>query len=258
MLISETYQDVQTSKGLMRVKLFKPQIKKRVPGIAVFTEIYQITGPVERFCRQICSEGYIVACPESYHEYLPLGTVIPYDNEGTDLGNRLKVTKTLESYDADATYVLDLLESISNGFLGATGMCLGGHLAYRCAMDPRIKACVCYFPTDIHSESLGNATSDSLLRANEIQGELLMIFGKQDTHIPLQGRNKIKTQLDNAKVTYSWCEFQAQHCFIRDESSKGRYDAALASHCFGLLKELFFRKLFLEQDGCGPPLSSAC
>jgi dienelactone hydrolase len=65
-------------------------------------------------------------------------------------------------------------------------------------MDPRIKACICYFLTDIHS-SLGNTTSDSSLRANDIQGELLMIFGKQDTHIPLQGRNVIKTRLDNAK-----------------------------------------------------------
>jgi carboxymethylenebutenolidase len=249
MLLTETHQDVPTSHGPMRVRIFKPTINVAVPGIAVFTEIYQITGPVERFCRQICSQGYIVACPESYHEFLDLGTVIPYDVPGTDLGNRLKITKTLASYDEDATLVLDVLESLPecNGMLGSTGMCLGGHLAYRSAFDPRIHACICYFPTDIHSETLGNAKSNSLERTKEIRGELFMIFGKQDNHVPLEGRNKIKQQLDEHSITYSWLELQAQHAFIRDEYSKGRYDAALSELCFGFLKELFFRKLHLRQ-----------
>lgn len=61
-----------------------------------------------------------------------------------------------------------------------TGMCLGGHLAFRCAFDPRVSACVSYFATDIHSESLAfGKNSDSLIRCREIKGELLMIFGKQ-------------------------------------------------------------------------------
>jgi carboxymethylenebutenolidase len=259
MLLTESHQDVPTTHGPMRVRIFKPTVDVPVPGIAVFTEIYQITGPVERFCRQICSQGYIVACPESYHEFLELGTVIAYDVAGTDLGNRLKITKSLDSYDQDATLVLNLLESLPecNGMLGSTGMCLGGHLAYRSAFDPRIQASVCYFPTDIHSETLGNSKSNSLERTKEIRGELIMIFGKQDNHIPLEGRNKIKKQLDQDKITYSWLELQAQHAFIRDEFSKGRYDPALAEQCFGFLKELFFRKLYLRQKTVSP-LSNVC
>ena len=78
-----------------------------------------------------------------------------------------------------------------------------------------------------------------------------MIFGKQDTHIPQEGRLKIYTNLVEKNVLFSWCEFQAQHAFIIDESSKGRYlllmryDPALAENCFHLLKELFFRRLYL-------------
>jgi carboxymethylenebutenolidase len=259
MLITETFQDINTLKGTMRVRLFKPVVKRSVPGIAVFTEIYQITGPVERFCRQIASQGYIVGCCESYHEFLPIGTVIQYDVEGTDLGNRLKITKELASYDSDATCLLNLLASLDecNGVLGSTGMCLGGHLAFRCAFDSRVKATVCYFPTDIHGETLSNQTSDSLDRCGEIKGELLMIFGKQDTHVPLQERLKIAARLNQVGTIFSWCEFQAQHCFIRDECSKGRYDAALAEQCFGLLKELFFRRLYLESEPC-KPLSQTC
>jgi carboxymethylenebutenolidase len=249
MLVTEEYKDIETTAGMMRVRIFIPTTPSTVPGVAVFTEIYQITGPVSRFCTQIASQGYIVACCESYHEFLPLGTVIPYDVPGTDLGNQLKVKKNLSQYDEDNKLVLDLLESLPacNGKLGSTGMCLGGHLAFRCAFDKRVLAAVCYFPTDIHSESLGSTKSDSLVRCTEINGELLMIFGKQDTHIPVDGRLKINARLIEVGAVFSWCEFQAQHAFIRDESSKGRYDPALAEQCFQLLKALFFRKLYLGE-----------
>lgn len=55
-------------------------------------------------------------------------------------------------------------------------MCLGGHLAYRCALDSRVKAAVCYFATDIHSKTLAaGKNDDSLARAGDIKGELIMV-----------------------------------------------------------------------------------
>jgi dienelactone hydrolase len=55
-------------------------------------------------------------------------------------------------------------------------MCLGGHLAFRCALDSRVKAAVCYFATDIHSATLGEGKKDdSLARAGDIKGELIMV-----------------------------------------------------------------------------------
>jgi carboxymethylenebutenolidase len=36
-------------------------------------------------------------------------------------------------------------------------------------------------------------------------------------------------------------EVQAQHAFIRDEQSKGRWDAALTRSLFGLMMEVFER-----------------
>ena len=86
--------------------------------------------------------------------------------------------KKLAAYDEDSTLSVDLLLSLPtcNGRIGATGMCLGGHLAYRCALDERVKAAVCYFATDIHSKTLGEGKNDySLARAGDIKGELLMV-----------------------------------------------------------------------------------
>lgn len=59
------------------------------PGV-VFSEIYQVTGPVERFAGNIASEGYVVALPSSFHEFEG-PEAIPYDTEGTDRGNKYKV-----------------------------------------------------------------------------------------------------------------------------------------------------------------------
>lgn len=126
-------------------------------------------------------------------------------------------------------------------------MCLGGHLAFRAAFDPRVKAAVCWFATDIHSATLGRGGDDSLakVKAGALTGpgkaELIMIFGKQDTHVPRAGRDLIRSTLEDANVTVSFLEVQAQHAFIRDESSKDRWDAALTRDLFGLMMSLFHK-----------------
>jgi carboxymethylenebutenolidase len=127
-------------------------------------------------------------------------------------------------------------------------MCLGGHLAFRAAFDPRVLASVCFFATDIHSATLGRGKNDDTLvrvRNGDLagKGELVMIFGKQDTHVPRSGRDLIRTTLDDANVTASFLEVQAQHAFIRDEHSKGRWDAALTRSLFTFMMEVFERTI---------------
>jgi hypothetical protein len=89
-----------------------------------------------------------------------------------------RLRQKLSAYDEDASLTVDYLLSLAtcNGRVGATGMCLGGHLAYRCALDSRVKAAVCYFATDIHSKTLARGKNDdSLARTGDIKGELLMV-----------------------------------------------------------------------------------
>lgn len=51
-------------------------------------------------------------------------------------------------------------------------------------------------------------------------------------------------------MTFSWHEFAwAQHAFIRDELSKGRYDPAVTKVCFEVLMEVFGRVLKTELGG---------
>jgi len=191
-------------------------------------------------------QGYVVAIPEIYHELEPAGTVLAYDQAGADRGNAHKITKELASYEADARAVLDFLKAYEHctGRLGVVGICIGGHLAFRAAMNADVLATACFYATDIHKGSLAKGMrDDSLQRAGEIKGELLMIFGRQDPHIPVEGRRKIYDRLEEVGARFQWHEVNGAHAFMRDEGP--RYDPALAYQCYGLAFELFHRRLGL-------------
>jgi carboxymethylenebutenolidase len=243
MVIKEhTYEDIATPTGPMRTHLFAPQAEGRYPGIVLYSEIYQITEPVRRMAAFLAGQGYVVSAPEVYHEYEAPGTVLLYDAPGTDRGNALKFEKTVAAYDSDARTALDHLKAhpACNGKLGVMGICLGGHLAFRAAMNPDVAAAACFYATDIHTGSLGHG-DDSLARCGDIKGELLCVWGRQDPHIPLAGRTLIRETLEAEGADFTWHEFNAAHAFMRDEGV--RYDPALAWHCYGLVTELFKRRL---------------
>lgn len=236
--------DIATPTGPMRTYFFQPAAEGKYPGVVLYSEIFQATGPIRRTAALIAGHGYVVAVPEVYHELEPLGTVLAYDQAGADKGNEDKYAKELSSYDSDAKAALDHLKTMPqcSGRLGVVGICLGGHLAFRAAMNPEVLATVCFYATDIHSGSLGKGKSDdSLERASEIKGELLHIWGRQDPHVPLEGRVKIKARLDQVGANYQWIEVNGAHAFMRDEGY--RYDPELAALCQQWLFALFERRL---------------
>jgi carboxymethylenebutenolidase len=236
--------EVQTPTGPMCTYIFRPSAEGAYPAIILYSEIFQVTGPIRRTAAMFAGQGYLVAVPEVYHELEAPGTVLPYDQAGADTGNAHKYGKELSSYDSDARALLDYLKSRDDctGRLGVVGICLGGHLAFRAAMNPDVLAAACFYATDIHSSSLGKGKKDnSMERAREIKGELLHIWGRQDPHVPLEGRNRIKARLEEAGTRFQWIELNGAHAFMRDEGH--RYDPALAHLCYSLAFDLFHRNL---------------
>jgi carboxymethylenebutenolidase len=245
MTIVESAIEIATPSGPMRAMLFRPADgSRKFPGLVLFSEIFQITGPIHRTGAYLAGHGYVVVAPEIYHELEPAGAILPYDQAGAEAGNANKIKKELSSYDADARAALDYLtrHEACTGRLGVMGICIGGHLAFRAAMNPGVLAAVCFYATDIHRRGLGRGMhDDSLERAGEIKGELLHIWGRQDPHIPLDGRNLIHARLEEAGARFQWIEVNGQHAFLRDEGP--RYDPALARLCYGFVFELFHRAL---------------
>ena len=238
------FVDLETPSGPMRTFIFRPTAPGKYPGILLFSEIFQVTGPIRRTAALLAGHGFIVAAPEIYHEYEPAGTALVYDTAGADRGNALKTTKSLAAYDADARAVLKYLAThpASTGKLGVMGICIGGHLAFRAAMNPEVLATTCFYATDIHKRGLGaDMNDDTLDRIPELQGEMLMIWGRQDPHVPLDGRLKIHAAMEAAGTFFQWHEVNGAHAFIRDEGP--RYNPVLAQQCYGLALEMNKRRL---------------
>ncbi len=84
-----------TLTGPMRTHVFRPAADGKYPGIVMFSEIFQVTGPIRRTAAFLAGHGFIVAVPEIYHEFEAAGSVLGYDQVGADRGNALKITKEL-------------------------------------------------------------------------------------------------------------------------------------------------------------------
>lgn len=236
--------DVETPTGPMRTFVFRPTAPGKYPGILLYSEIFQVTGPIRRTAALLAGHGFLVAVPEIYHEYEVAGTALAYDTAGADRGNALKTTKPLEAYDDDARAVLRYLttHSASTGKLGVMGICIGGHLAFRAAMNPEVLATTCFYATDIHKRSLGKGMNDNTFdRISEIRGEMLMIWGRQDPHVPFEGRMKLHEAMESAGTVYQWHEVNGAHAFIRDEGP--RYNPVLAQQGYTLALEMYKRRL---------------
>jgi carboxymethylenebutenolidase len=110
------------------------------------------------------------------------------------------------------------------------------------ALNSSVSAAACFYPTDIHSSTLGAGKSDdSLARMTDLKAETLFVFGRQDPHVPFAGRETIRARLEEVGARYEWHEVNAAHAFLRDEGP--RYDPALLVRCIDWAAALFARTL---------------
>lgn len=245
MVITTEHVEVETSGGPMRMLLAAPKAAGTYPAVLFYSDIFQLTGPMERSCARLAGYGYVVAAPEIYHRLEPPGTVIAFDDEGRERGLRDALMTRVAEFDEDCRAALDYLaahERTAEGKLAVAGFCLGGHLAFRAALNADVLATVCFYGTGIHTGKLGmDEDAGSLSRAAEIEGELLMVFGTADPHIPEDGRARIKAALEAAGVKHDFKLYQAEHAFMRDEGP--RYDPEATDSAFADMLNLFKRTL---------------
>ena len=245
MLTQSHFVDLDTPTGVMRTYIYRPlNNPKPVPAILFYSEIFQQTGPIQRAAIYMAGHGYAVLVPEVFHELNPIGTVLNYDDAGRIKGNDDKAAKDVKSYDTDNRAMIDYLHTQDwfNANVGAMGFCIGGHLAFRAALQPEVKSTACFYATDLHNNTIPNAPNEhSMEKLADISGELMMIWGKQDTHIPYAGRTLIREKLTQAEKNFTWHEFNGQHGFMRDGDA--RFDAQLALNGYYLSLQMFGRTL---------------
>jgi carboxymethylenebutenolidase len=241
MIIDSEYIDVPANGGAIHSLIAAPKAEGRFPGILLYSDIFQLTGPMVRATQRLAGYGFVVAAPEIYRRLEPPGSPIPFDDAGRERGLNNAAKTLVAEFDEDCRAVLDYLTAhpkVATGKLGAAGFCIGGHLAFRAALQRDVLATVCFYGTGIHSGKLGkDQHAGSLERAFEIRGRLLMIFGASDPHVPEDGRAAIEDGLKRGNVDYSFKLYPAEHAFMRDEGP--RYDSEATDLAWRDMIELF-------------------
>jgi carboxymethylenebutenolidase len=229
MKLREDEVRVPASDGEIRSVVLSPVGEGPWPGVLLYTDIFQVTESTLRTARRLASAGFVVCVPEIYPRGALAGVALEFDDAGKQAGLAGAAATTTAQFDADRAAVLEFLEQRSDvTTLLAVGFCLGGHLAFRAALDPRVAATVCFYPTGLHDGALGaDADAGSLGRAAGIHGRLMIVFGSQDPHVPADARVTIVSALyaaglDDVELhVYSGGE----HAFMRDVGA--RHDPVL-------------------------------
>src|SRR5436853_6806802 len=126
MILQTETHELQTPTGMMRTYVYRPVAGGRYPGLLLFSEIFQRTGPIKRTAALLAGHGFVVAVPEIFHELEAPGTELAYDQAGADRGNQHKIGKPIGAYDADARAAIAHLVAHPQctGKIGSVGICI--------------------------------------------------------------------------------------------------------------------------------------
>jgi len=233
---------VPSADGEIRSVVLSPAGDGPWPGLLLYTDIFQVTASTLRTARRLASAGFVVCVPEIYPHGPLAGVALEFDDAGKQAGLAGAAATTTAQFDADRGAVLDFLERRADvTTLFATGFCIGGHLAFRAAFDPRVAATVCFYPTGLHNGALGaDADAGSLARAAEIDGRLMIVFGAQDPHVPADARLRILAAVYAAGHDDLQLHVYAggEHAFMRDVGA--RHDPTLTD--LALIEAVAFLK----------------
>ena len=235
--------DVPTADGhAVRCAVLRPQDAGGCrPAVLAYSDIFQLTPPHLRICRRLAGYGFVVVAPEIFGRVLPAGRWLDFEADrqlALDTTERM----TVEWLDADRRAVLAWMQrdpGIDAARLLACGWCIGGHLAFRAAAEPVVRATACFYATGLHSDTVGGAhgTATSLAGAAAIGGPLLLVWGTRDPHIPKSGRAAIHQALAAAGTDVHVRLYDAEHTFMRDEGA--RHDPVATDRAFRDMLELF-------------------
>ncbi len=233
--------DVPREGGVMRVFVARPDDDRPYPALAFYSDIFQMTESTQRMAIRFASYGYVVAAPEIYWRFEPPGTAIAFDDPGRDRGmadaNKMRVA----DFDDDIAVLIAFLQKKSDvvpGAIGAVGFCLGGHIGFRAAFSPAVKATALFYPTGLHDGELcGDADAGSLALASRIEGYLLAIFGTADPHTDAPGRDVVAAGLAASGIRYKISLYDAAHAFMRDVGA--RWDPQATDDAFAEALAMF-------------------
>ena len=108
----------------MRSFVAAPAADGRWPGVAFYTDIFQLTDSSLRWAVRLAGYGFVVLVPEIYHRIEPPGVVLEFDDAGKVRGQADAEATPVASFDEDVSAALDWLGAdtrVANGAIAVAG-----------------------------------------------------------------------------------------------------------------------------------------
>jgi carboxymethylenebutenolidase len=231
------HPDLEIDAFLAQPEGMPEEINTR-PAVIVFQEIFGVNSHIRDVCQRLAREGYLAIAPALYQRIAP-GFEAGYSPAEIELGRRYKDqtqgAELLSDTQATIDY-LNTLPQVNPEAIASIGFCFGGHVAYRVATLPSIKATASFYGAGIATMSLGGG-APTLSYTPEITGSLYAFFGSLDASIPQTEVAAIATALTESGIPHQIFCYPADHGFFCDQ--RGSYQREAASAAWDQVKELF-------------------
>ena len=187
MSVTTQWIEISSTEGTFGAYLAIPHTRKG-PGIVLIQEIFGVNEHIRSVAEQYAADGYLVLAPDLFWRHghrIELG----YDEAGwkhaVELMNATDTTKA----QADIKLAIDALKAQPglDGRIASIGFCFGGMLSYNTAANGFVDVAIAYY---------GGGIQNQLDRAGEIKVPLLMHFGEQDSHIPIDAVKQIAERFE--------------------------------------------------------------
>ena len=193
---------------------------------------------------RLAREGYVGLAPDLY--YREKNAVVGYDNlpEAIRLMMTLADDKIVKDMGAAISY-LQHHPAVRGDRIGVTGFCMGGRVTFLTAcLNPAVKAAVPFYGGGIGSvmQPSERTPKAPLEYADKLTAPLLLFFGGDDSFIPLDEVERIKTRLAALQKTAETVVYPgAPHGFFCEQ--RDSYRAAAAGDAWTRMLKFFSQHL---------------
>jgi carboxymethylenebutenolidase len=201
------------------------------PGLLVFQEAFGVNAHIRDVTQRFARAGYTAIAPALFHRtdpafegsYTDFAAVMPHMQALTD-----------EGQSADIQAAFGWLNGPGGAAqIGSVGYCMGGRTSFLADGTVPLAAAVSYYGGGI---APGGRMPSLLVRASDLHGPILLVWGGLDAHIGPEQREAVEGALKLAGKTYAQVTFSdADHAFFCD--ARASYNPNAARQAWALTLE---------------------
>lgn len=206
----------------------RPSGTAKVPVVLVISEIFGVHEHIADVARRFAHQGYLAIAPELFVRQGDAGSYGEVAKLIAEVVSKVPDAQVMR--DLDATVAWAATQGGDTERLGVTGFCWGGRITWLyTAHQPKVKAGVAWY-----GRLVGDATplqpQHPVALAGKLNAPVLGLYGGQDTGIPLETVDRMKSALAEGSASAKRSTFHvypdAPHAFHADYRPSFRKETA--------------------------------